>query len=91
MESEAPFDKYMRRASAIAGLAITLYMVTLLPPVKQRVDALHREASYKVHYALRWMRNQWRMPWEKELIGETEELRRVVLPQPKPEWYNRDD
>lgn len=90
MDSEAAFDKYMRRTSAVLGLAITVWMLTMLPPVRQRTEQLQRAASYKVRYCLRWMRDKQRMPWEKELMGETEEVRRIVLPQHKPGWYMHD-
>lgn len=90
MEAEPAFDKIVRRTSAILGLALTGYIVVMsIPPLRSRCEALQRDAQYKVKYLLRRARNLTRMPWERELMDETEKMRSIVLPQSKPGWFKK--
>ena len=90
MDSEPAFDKIMRRTSAVLGLMITGYVLVMsVPPLRTRLETLQRDAVYRVRYALRRARNLTRMPWERELMDETEKMRGIVLPQSKPEWFQK--
>lgn len=88
--AETTFDTILRRTSAVIGLAATVYLVMLMPGVREKFEPIQRNMQPRARYILRWMRNQTRMPWERELIGETEELKRLIMPQPKPEWYEHE-